>query len=350
MSCLILNLFITLSTVVKMKELYFEKLIAFLMCSIFLSGCTSLGSYIISNPDVYLSEAEFISKDPKEMGFIKRKFCTERSNRCIAYLSAPSYQPSDFAADGAAFYKLHATGNGVENIIAHRMTPDTFNRFKGTAILLHGYGGKKEVMLAAAIYFRGIGMNVIIPDLFGHGESEEDFAFAAREHIIITELLAELGKDNKEVEPVVVVGHSMGALLATNLLLSKQVNSAILLAPMMRFDLAAKQYLPYKAPMLNKVISSHINDIIEETMSKVSVSLPETDLLKTVDKTSKSILLINSTVDSVSPPDYFSSISNENVKKVTLKDRSHSSLMVFSKEDARIVEDWLVEQGNLFSW
>jgi len=329
-----------------MKKLKLNKLIASIICSLFLSGCTSFGSYIISNPDVYLSEAQFINKDPVEMGFSKQTFCSKRADLCIPYLSAASYQPNDFSEGGAAFYKLHATGNGVENLIAHRMTPDTFNRFKGTAILLHGYGGKKEVMLAAAIYFRGIGMNVIIPDLFGHGESEESFVFAAREHVIITELLTELAGKKKEVEPVVVVGHSMGALLATNLLLAEQVNAAILLAPMMRFDLAAKQYLPYKAPMLNKVFASHIDDIVSQAMSEVSVSLPETDLLNTLYQTNKAILLVNSNVDSVSPPGYFSSIINENVKKIMSKDRSHSSLMVFSKEDASIVESWLVEQPN----
>lgn len=65
-----------------------------------------------------------------------------------------------------------------------------------------------------------------------------------------------------------------------------------------------------------------------------------------MNKTSKPILLVNSNVDSVSPPDYFSSIRNENVKKITLKERSHSSLMVFSKEDADIIERWLVQQAS----
>lgn len=329
-----------------MKKLNLIKLNTLIICILVLSGCTNIGSYIISNPDIYLSEAEFINADPEKKGFSKHQFCSIKSDKCVSYLSATSYQPSDFSNGKTAFYNLHSTGNGVENIITHRMTPDTFNRFKGTAVLLHGYGGKKEVMMATAIYFRAIGMDVIIPDLFGHGESKEDFVFATQEHLLLEELLTELEGRKSKFEPIVVVGHSMGALPATNLLFSEKVDAGILLAPMMRFDLAASQYLPYKAPMLNKIFASHLDNIVEQAMKEANVTLPETELLKNVNKTSKPILLVNSNVDSVSPPDYFSAISNENVIKVTLKGRSHSSLMVFSEKDADIIEGWLLQQPS----
>lgn len=216
---------------------------------------------------------------PSKKGFNKHQFCSITTNKCISYLSANSYKPSDFSNGKAAFYNLHSTGNGVENTIAYRMAPDTFNRFKGTAVLLHGYGGKKEVMMATAIYFRAIGMDVVIPDLFGHGESKEDFVFATQEHLLLEELLNELEHNNSKFGPTIVVGHSMGALPATNLLFSEKVDAGILLAPMMRFDLAATQYLSYKAPILNKVFASHIDGIVEQAMNEVSVTLSETDLL-----------------------------------------------------------------------
>lgn len=326
-----------------MINLKLNKLIILALSVLFLSACTSFGSYIISHPDVYLSEAEFINIDPKDIGFTKDKFCSASSNKCIPYLFATSYQPSDFPKDGAVYYSLHSTGNGVENTISHRMPSKTFNRFKGTAVLLHGYGGKKEVMIATAIYFRAIGMNVIVPDLFGHGESKENFVFAAREHEIIEELLTDLESNSSKVEPVVVVGHSMGALSASNLLLSDKVSAAILLAPMMRFDLAAKQYFPYKAPILNKFFANHIDNMITQAMNEANVTLPETDLLSNTKKSNKPILLVNSNVDPVSEADYFSSVKNDNVKNIILKERSHSSLMVFSKEDANIIEKWLVQ-------
>lgn len=317
------------------------KLLTLALCMSYLSGCTSIGSYVMSNPDVYLSEAEFIKAKPSDIGFEKHKFCSVSTTQCITYLTATPYQAADFAPDSSVYYNLHATGNGVENVIAHRMTPDTFNRFNGTALLLHGYGGNKEAMMATAIYFRSLGMNVIIPDLFGHGESKEAFAFAAKEHAILNELLAKLALHQTDNQTL-VVGHSMGALTASNLLASDYVDAAILLAPMMSFELAAKEYLPYKSPLLSRFFYSRIDDIVSQTMADASVTLQETNLLDKLAATEKPVLLINSDVDSLSPPAYFSPIKNKVVEKLIFKDRSHSSLMVFDSDDADKIESWLI--------
>lgn len=322
-----------------MKNLF--NLLTLALCMFSLSGCTSIGSYVMSNPDVYLSEAEFIKAKPSDIGFEKHEFCSGSVEQCISYLTALPYQAADFSPDSSVYYNLHATGNGVENVIAHRMTPDTFNRFNGTALLLHGYGGNKEAMLATAIYFRALGMKVIIPDLFGHGESKEAFVFAAKEHVILNELLSKL-VSNEADQTIVVVGHSMGALTASNLLSSDYVDAAILLAPMMRFELAAKEYLPYKSPLLSRFFYSRIDEIVRQTMADASVTIDETNMLNILTETEKPVLLINSNVDSLSPPAYFSTVKNNVVEKVVFKDRSHSSLMVFGSDYTGYVEKWLV--------
>jgi len=319
------------------------KLIFYIVFAVLVSGCTSIGSYIISNPDVYLSEAEFIKAEPEEIGFTKHEFCSHNTKECIPYLTAPPYLSEDFPAGGSVYYNLHAIGNGVENTISHTMTPDTFNRLKGTALLLHGYGGNKEVMMATAIYFRALGMNVVIPDLFGHGESNEKFAFGTREHQVLSQLLSKLTNKRENKELTVVVGHSMGTLAASNLLSSEHVDAVILLAPMMRFDLAAKEYLPNKAPMLNSIFSDHVDDIVTQTMEDASVTLEDTNLLINLNESSKPTLLVNSNIDSVSPPNYFSSVKNKQITKFIFENRAHSSLMVFNREDSSKIEKWLFE-------
>ncbi|WP_077283712.1 alpha/beta hydrolase [Cognaticolwellia aestuarii] len=317
------------------------KLIFYIFFTALASGCTSIGSYIVSNPEVYLSEAEFIKAKPEEIGFTKHEFCSQHTNECIPYLMAPPYLIEDFPTGSAVYYNLHAIGNGVENTISHTMTPDTFNRIKGTALLLHGYGGNKEVMMATAIYFRALGMNVVMPDLFGHGESKEKFAFASREHPILSQLLRKLTYKKESEELTVVVGHSMGAIAASNLLSSEYVDAAILLAPMMRFDLAAKEYLPNKAPTLNRFFSDYVDDIVTQTMVNASITLEETDLLINLNESNKPTLLVNSNIDSISPPNYFLSVKNKYLTKLIFEDRAHSSLMVFNKEDSRKIEKWL---------
>lgn len=303
--------------------------------SVLLTGCTTVGSYIIKHPDLYLSEAEFVSTDPEKIGFSRQKYCDETEGACIQYLYAEPFQ----ATDKAVFYNLHSSSNGIENKISHRMTPDTFNRYRGTAVLVHGYGGNKKVLIATAMYFRALGMKVVVPDLFGHGDSEQAFQFATKEHKVINSLIKTLKTD----EPILALGHSMGALPASRLLKSEQVDAAILLAPMMRFDLAAKEYLPYKSPMLASVFTSSLSDIVTESMQDAQVTLAETDIIAPLERTKKPILLVTSDSDPVSPSPYFEAVASPKLTHLVWPKRSHSSLMLFDGKDAKILEQWLTD-------
>lgn len=302
---------------------------------VFLNGCTTIGSYVVSKPSVYLSEAEFISAEPEKIGFEQRKYCTKNTRVCLPYLFALPYQTTDEPVS----YHLHSFSNGVENNVSYRMTPDQFQRFNGTAVLVHGYGGNKRVMLATAMYFRALGMKVIVPDLFGHGDSEQSFQFGAKEHLVLTELLERLSQN----EAVLVVGHSMGALPASNLLNAKPVKAAMLLAPMMRFDLAAKEYLPYKSPSMASLFSSHLDEIIQYSLSEAKIQLADTDLRTVLQKSEKPVLMVTSDSDPVSPTEYFSVVNKTNITRIVWQNRSHSSLMLFDSKNAEAIETWLAQ-------
>jgi len=166
-----------------------------------------------------------------------------------------------------------------------------------------------------------------------------DVLLSETERLIVIEQIPEKQTDKRTNS----VGHSMGALTATNLLSSKYINAAILLAPMMSFELAAREYLPYKSPLLNKLFQNQLGDIVNQTMINAKVTIQETDLLYKLKGTEKPVLLINSNIDTLSPPAYFSSIQNEQVEKVLFKNRSHSSLMVFGSNDISEVEHWLLK-------
>lgn len=72
-------------------------------------------------------------------------------------------------------------------------------------------------------------------------------------------------------------------------------------------------------------------------------AVEETNVLDKLTETEKPVLLINSDIDSLSPPAYFSAVKNNLVEKVIFKNRSHSSLIVFDRDDAGYVEKWLEE-------
>ncbi|WP_210418617.1 alpha/beta hydrolase [Aliikangiella coralliicola] len=322
-----------------------RRLILVFLGGILLPGCTSLGSHILSNPNNYLSEAELIDASPTDLGFENRKFCDLNGEKCIPYLFASAYSAEKFSKDQTVYYNLHTQSGDVESSISHRMTPDTFGRAKGTAILLHGYGGSKEAMMVTAFYFRALGMKTILPDLFGHGASDEEFKFATKEHKSFSALINNL-KSNQQIEaPIIVVGHSMGALAAINLLQESQdVQGAILLAPMLRFDKASEKYLPYKLPTISQFISQRmLNDIVESAMNDAGVTLSDTDIIHKIKNSKKPLLVVTSDKDSVSPSNYFSSLSGDNVQLIEFNGRNHPSLIAFSTEDTKVIESWLYE-------
>ncbi len=310
---------------------------------LWLSGCTSLGSHVLSNPSTYFSE-NLLPLAPEDLNIETRQYCGADSQSCYSYLYAKSYKPTDFPEGGNVFYNIHAVGNGVENHISYRAMAAGFNRINGTAVLIHGFGGSKEVMMATAIYFRSIGMSVVIPDLHGHGDSQQPFVFGAKEHTSINAILRQLESNADLKGPVVAVGHSMGALPATNLLVaSEYVDGAILLAPMTRFDQSSKAYFAGKAPVLNRFLASSMDEIVATSMAQAGVTLADTDIASKLAGVSKPVLVVNSDVDAVSPPGYFAHLHQGSLQVVKFPQRSHGSLIAFDNEDSGVIENWLMQ-------
>ncbi|GAA0859646.1 alpha/beta hydrolase [Aliiglaciecola litoralis] len=307
-----------------------------------MSGCTSFGSHVLSNPSIYMSQPSLLNVEPEQLGIDSRKYCIDYNSSCVHYLFAEAYQAHEFPENANVYYNLHATGNNVENVVSYKATPENFNRINGTAVLLHGFGASKEAMMAMSIYFRSIGMDIIALDLFGHGQSEQEFVFGAKEHTLFTRLIEEVVKQNSLSEPLILVGHSMGALPASNVLIeSSAVDGAILLAPMIRFDYAAKQYLAYKNSTLSEMFSDYMDGIVSKSMADKNVSLQDTNIPMKIKSVRKPILIINSDVDSISPYKHFSHLENHFIQLEMFRGRSHPSLVAFDFADTKIIENWI---------
>lgn len=321
-----------------------------LAISSLLSGCTTLGSHVISNPATYLSDSRLSNIDLQRFDTEKRQLCVSmatsgssaQDSTCFHYLFAKAYQPEDFAEDQHVQYQVSASGNGVENIVKFQASPRDFKKRQGTAVLFHGFGGSKEAMLVTSIWFRAQGFDIIAFDLFGHGESTQDFAFGAKEHELIRKALIQLNQSEAVQQPVISVGHSMGSLPAINTLkYSPLVDGAILMAPMVRFDAAAKHYLAYKSSWLNQLFSGSMDQIVADAMQHSNVSVKDTDvpsILRTIDKPT---LILSSDIDTVSPLKAFSTTGNPAITQEILRNRSHPSLISFDSKDSVLIEAWL---------
>jgi len=92
-----------------------------------------------------------------------------------------------------------------------------WDKDKRTLVLLHGAGMDRTVWVLLARYFARHGFNVVTPDLPGHGASkgtalttiddQADFIWSLLDHLQQSHGLP--------AKPVVMGGHSMGALVAT---------------------------------------------------------------------------------------------------------------------------------------
>jgi len=88
---------------------------------------------------------------------------------------------------------------------------------RGAAVIFHGLGANRIVMLATGQQFATAGLRVYLPDLPGHGTDSALFSFSACE-ACARGLLSTLERSGAiTARETVLVGHSMGAALAVRL-------------------------------------------------------------------------------------------------------------------------------------
>lgn len=103
---------------------------------------------------------------------------------------------------------------------------------RGAALLLHGYTGSPYEVLTTAHALARRGFHCVGPLLRGHGHDP-----AALNRVTAQDWLDDAVRafDSLEEGPRVVVGCSMGGLLALKLSLLRKVDALVLLAPALRF-------------------------------------------------------------------------------------------------------------------
>lgn len=78
-------------------------------------------------------------------------------------------------------------------------------------LLLHGYGRCKEEMLPLATKLNMLGFICYIPDLSGHGKNKHVFSLNESETLI-----DRINYDFADKSTAIIIGHSVGALIAYN--------------------------------------------------------------------------------------------------------------------------------------
>jgi carboxylesterase len=121
-------------------------------------------------------------------------------------------------------------------------------------LILHGFSGSPDCMREIESPLKALGIKIRMPILRGHGEKSPDALRGITWHDWVTDSESALDELLKEVEKVIVIGHSMGGLLALTLAADhgNELESIILAAAAVQIasPIAPGRPLFYLAPLL----------------------------------------------------------------------------------------------------
>lgn len=133
----------------------------------------------------------------------------------------------------------------------------TYGDGSKTALLIHGLADSSQTWKPLAVHLSSYGYTSIAPDLSGHGKSPKVDKYSVDNWV---NDITQLG-----IKPDVIIGHSLGGLVATKLQDFYKPQQTILLDPVFRLPksligLSLVQKV-FKKSMLDKLESLHINNI-----------------------------------------------------------------------------------------
>jgi pimeloyl-ACP methyl ester carboxylesterase len=312
-----------------------------------LGGCSSIASYKLSNPPSStnyrqlgqtVTAVKFDENPHSTVTFQSKNVCLQGSKTCINYLYGERFQKK---TSDENFIKM--TLKSTTEVVEFSKKYNEFEQFSGTIVLLHGYGANKEAMVPSGVYFRALGFDVIIPDLAGHGQSTQKIDFGVYEHKNIIGLLDRVTEKAYPEKPIILVGHSMGALVAINSQLeSDSITAVILMAPMESLDLAAWRAFKSSNPIISRMIGkAAISDGARSSLNKIGSKLSDTMIARKIEISKKPVLIIASSSDNISPRNKWSNIDRQNINVLELINRTHESLALISDSEGNDIIKWL---------
>ena len=134
----------------------------------------------------------------------------------------------------------HSKARGSSRLYRQSWTPD--GEARAGVMLVHGLGEHSSRYTHVAKHLTGRGFAVHTLDHYGHGKSDGQPGYVERFSVFLDGVNALLRKvqDERAELPLVLVGHSMGGLIAAALLLEQQdvFRACVLSGPAMKSDQA----------------------------------------------------------------------------------------------------------------
>lgn len=220
---------------------------------------------------------------------------------------------------------------------------------RGTVVLLHGYGVGQFAMAPWALRLAEEGWRCVLLDLRGHGKSTgKRIYFGVQETNDLTQLLNELDRNGRLVEPVAAVGESYGAVIALRAQADEpRLQAVVAINPYANLSNAIVNIRTDYAAWLPALL---VRAGIKKLPALLGVPPGDLDTTTIIARHPFPALFIAGAADKVSPPDEvrkLSLLAAPGSVLVVVPGATHESLTYFFKDLAPPIISWLTNQEPL---
>ncbi|WNZ56028.1 alpha/beta fold hydrolase [Microbulbifer sp. MKSA007] len=309
-----------------------KKLILVFVSSIAI-GCSTVVTEYIERSNSF-DFKEIVSFDNIETyGLKNNRYCSTEHKVCTNYLLGEPLENKKLR------YTVSLESfSGAESTVSLDILKSSLPELhSGTVVHIHGFRASKEFMLNSALYFRMLGFRVIVPDLLGHGESDEDKEYGVGDSKIVNEII-----NKYENKTLYIVGNSMGGTTAMHIsTLRNDIDGIILQAPMLRFDKAALNYTKANFPSMTMLFSEEsIKQGALDSLVRADITLEQTDIKPIIGSSSVPIIIFASSSDPIAPHRSYSNLASNGVSIVKVDDRNHPSMSIIGDNESRELIHW----------
>ncbi len=222
---------------------------------------------------------------------------------------------------------------------------------RGLVVLLHGYGVAGFAMLPWAFLLAQEGWRCVLVDLRGHGRSTgKQIYFGTQEIQDLSALLDQLGAGRNLAQPVCVVGHSYGAVLALRWKLrDPRLDKVVAMSPYADLASAAQNIRQQYAPWVPK---SFVTAGLHKLPELLHVPERELNPDRWMEANHETALFVAGEADRIAPPDQVErlyELAGPGNKLLLVPRAAHELLPFYLDALAAPVNDWLSGQSQISS-
>ncbi|RUO26975.1 hypothetical protein CWE09_09860 [Aliidiomarina minuta] len=217
---------------------------------------------------------------------------------------------------------------------------------KGTYILMHGFRTNKKSLFFIAESIRFSGFDVVLVDLYGHGDSQGEFSFSGKPD---AELISNLIDNLDNPGPVHLAGMSMGGTTGVHVARKNdQVQSLLLLAPMLAFEDAFVDAGRAYSRAAHWVTQGALKRGANYALNEAGTPKEDTAVVQHVAELDIPVLIMGSKNDAVSPFAKLRQLEAGKVEFHAVQPRSHHAMILWSTDDYGTWRFWLerIQKGS----